>query len=60
MKVNKQKTEIKGILQKVYVENNIKSIATATDLERWYELKSVKVNRPDGTRINGYEILKRK
>lgn len=55
-----EKTEIKGILQKVYVENNIKSIATATDLERWYELKSVKVNRPDGTRINGYKILKRK
>lgn len=55
-----EKTEIKGILQKVYVENNIKSIATATDLERWYELKSVKINRPDGTRINGYEILKRK
>ena len=50
---------IKSELEKLYSNCNISSTAKATDLEKYFNVKIVKVNDPDnpGKRINGYEIL---
>ena len=50
------KAEIKEKLREIYSSLGYKKTAKATDLEQWFEVKAVLINRKD----NGFEIIKKK
>ena len=50
------KVEIKEKLREIYSSLGYKKTPKATDLEQWFEIKSVLINRKD----NGFEIIKKK
>lgn len=51
------KKEIKEVLGKLYKENNISKTPKASDLEEYFELKSVKLKNSDGKWEHGFEII---
>ena len=54
------KFDIKDILNKIYSSISYKANPKASDLEEWFELKSIKVKDNQGKWIHGFEIIKKK
>lgn len=48
--------ELKATLQCLYDQNNIKEIAKATHIARYYKVKKCKIRIGD-KRVDGYEII---
>ena len=53
------KVEIKEKLKEIYKNLGYNSTPKATDLEQWFELKTVLLSK-NGKRIHGFEIIKKK
>ena len=49
--------DIKEIISKIYIFNNITKTPKATDLENYFNIRKCTINLKDGKRINGYEII---
>ena len=49
--------DIKLLLSQIYSSLEIKKIAKANDLEKWFEMKEVKFPNATGKWIHGFEIL---
>lgn len=52
------KPDLKDLLQSLYDRSGVKKVAKATDIERWYDIKYIKIKSPEtGKWENGFEIL---
>jgi len=54
------KVQIKEVLGNLYKESGITKTPKASDLEEYFELKSIKIKNSDGKWEHGFEILKKK
>ena len=54
------KSEIKDLLNDIYKSLDYKATAKASDLEEYFEIKSIKIKASDGKWIHGFKIIKKK
>lgn len=52
--------EIKSTLKDIYSSLGYEKTAKATDLEKYFEIKKIKLKDQSGSWVNGFELLKRK
>ena len=54
------KSDIKSILSKIYLSLDYKAAPKASDLERYFELKTIKLKDGSGKWVSGFELIKKK